>query len=46
MTRRTIKVERGATLETRFFETVEEARRFIRKRGDANELWKIEDARQ
>ncbi len=37
-----IKVERGATLEVRFFETAEEATRFIRKRGDVNELWRIE----
>jgi hypothetical protein len=37
-----IKVERGATGEVRFFATVEEARRFIMKRGDANELWRIE----
>lgn len=42
MTKQQIKVERGATLEVRFFETVDEARRFIRKRGDVNELWRIE----
>lgn len=37
-----IKVERGATLEVRFFATFEEARRFISKRADVNELWRIE----
>jgi hypothetical protein len=34
MTKQQIKVERGATLDVRFFGTIEEARRFIRKRGE------------
>ena len=37
-----IKVERGATGEVRFFDSVEEARRFCMRRGDHNELWRIE----
>lgn len=42
MAKNAIKVERGATGEVRFFETVDEARRFCMKRGDHNELWRIE----
>lgn len=37
-----IKVERGATGEVRFFETAAEAHRFIMRRGDLSELWRIE----
>lgn len=37
-----ITVERGATGETRRFDTEAEAHRFCRHRGDYNELWRIE----
>lgn len=38
----TIKVERGATGEVRFFKTEEEARRFIFRAADRNQLWRAE----
>lgn len=36
-----ITVVRGSTGETRQFETAAEAHRFIMRRGDANELWRV-----
>jgi hypothetical protein len=41
-TSKAIKTVRGATGETRFFETEAEAMRWIMRRGDLNELWRIE----
>lgn len=40
-TKQAVKTVRGATGETRFFETEAEARRFCMKRGDVNELWRV-----
>jgi hypothetical protein len=40
-TRQAVTVVRGATGEARHFETMAEAMRFIMRRGDLNELWRI-----
>lgn len=39
--RQQIKAVRGATGEMRHFETMAEAMRWIDRRGDLNELWRI-----
>lgn len=41
-THQQIKAVRGSTGEVRFFETQAEAVRFCMRRGDCNELWRIE----
>jgi hypothetical protein len=40
-TKNPIKVVRGSTGDVQFFETEAEAMRFIMRRGDASELWRI-----
>lgn len=39
--RQQITAIRGATGETRNFETMAEAMRWIDRRGDLNELWRV-----
>lgn len=41
-TSKPIQAIRGATGEVRLFETAAEALRFCLRRGDVNELWRIE----
>lgn len=41
-TKQAIKAVRGSTGEVRHFETEAEALRFCLRRGDNNELWRIE----